>query len=508
MGTWIKETDKAIYLMDDNYYVDSVPKRPSTTNSKEHVANIEAMKTWFKRDDKPRRMTVSVGTGEPEPQPAPTSPSSLPVVPRRPEQDRDKIPSHNGIQIRTKIDTFFKLAPKDSSQLSNKEKVLVENDSIFDIEYYTDIGSNHWQVELFEPTIGDRKTTRWYVYRPSIELLTNVTLTVISDTLFKHEPKLSIDLPTVAKEFVKNGTQFKLIAFEPAAGNHTKIELAGGNALGSEERRAWYAFSPDVRVQGQRQTLEVVSDTLFKSRPVQSIELPDDEKIFIKNKTVFLVNSYSQPEDMHVRVALQGAFLGPQSRNTWYCFVPDISIKGTEFGNRPDDSNQSSRQPPIPPTQPANRGIPLQFPGFAGTYYSNDPIYFETQYGDRGNFTWGEALHVEPTTRFYRRPVSADVIYGILDIAKAMEDIRRRYGRPIQINSWYRDPATNAAIGGSSQSRHMTGDGVDFVVPGIHPYDVYADLDPWWGSRGGLASSTVFTHIDMRGYRARWSYGY
>jgi uncharacterized protein YcbK (DUF882 family) len=151
----------------------------------------------------------------------------------------------------------------------------------------------------------------------------------------------------------------------------------------------------------------------------------------------------------------------------------------------------------------------LHFPGFSGTYYSNDPIYWETQYGERGHFTWGEAVHADPSTGYYRKPENSSVVYGILNVAKVMEDIRKRYGEvPIQINSWYRDPATNASVGGASQSRHMAGDAVDFVVPGIHPYDVYADLDPWWGSKGGLASSTVFTHIDTRGYKARWDYGY
>jgi hypothetical protein len=52
------------------------------------------------------------------------------------------------------------------------------------------------------------------------------------------------------------------------------------------------------------------------------------------------------------------------------------------------------------------------------------------------------------------------------------------------------------------------GDAVDFVIPGYHPYDVFAELNGWWGSKGGLASATVFTHIDARGYRARWSYGF
>ena len=85
-------------------------------------------------------------------------------------------------------------------------------------------------------------------------------------------------------------------------------------------------------------------------------------------------------------------------------------------------------------------------------------------------------------------------------------------GRRIQINSWYRDPITNKAVGGASQSRHMAGDAVDFlVVEGagyLNPFDVYGRLDPWWGNRGGLASSSLFTHIDVRGYKARWHYLY
>jgi len=493
MGTWIKETDAAIYLMDDNYYIDAVFKRPSTTNPQEQVATLEAMKAWFKRPDKPRRMTIAVGTGEPEPEPKPEEPI-IPPDPLPPS-------AHNGLQLRTTTDTFFKLALKDSSQLTDKEKVFVPRGEVFDIQFYIDVGKSHWEIELLEPTLGDRQITRWFVFTPSVELLTNIVLTVTSDTLFKTEPKLSIDLPDSAKVFVKNGTRFRLLSFLPAAGNHTKIVLADAS-LGSNNRTTWYAFAPDISIRGQSQTLTVVSDTLFKTRPVQSSTLPASEKVFVRNGTVFLLNSYAQPADMHIRVALQGAFLGPQKRNTWYCFVPDIAISGTEIGNRPDDNNPSTGGQ-------GDRGIPMQFPGFQGTYYSNDPIYFVNQFGERGNFTWGEALHANPATGFYRRPTSASVVYGILAMAEVLEDIRRRFGnRPMQINSWYRDPATNAAIGGASNSRHMSGDAVDFVVSGIHPFDVFANLDPWWGSRGGLASSTVFTHIDMRGYYARWEYGY
>lgn len=492
MGTWIKETDKAIYLMDGNYYIDAIFKQPSSTNPVEEVANIATMQSWFQRPDKPGAITISVDTGAPEPVPVPDEPTEPPIVP--------PIPELKGMQIRTTVDTYFKLALKDSSQLTDKEKVFVKKGETFDIQFYTDVGSNHWEIELLEPTLDDEQITRWYVYVPTVELLTRVLLTVTSDTLFKTEPKLSIDLPDSAKVLVKNGTQMRLLSFEPAAGNHTKIELADAS-LGPNQRTTWYAYTPDIKILGQRQTLQVVSDTLFKTQPVQSSALPANEKVFVKNKTVFLVNSYSQPANMHVRVALQGAFLGPEQRNTWYCFAPDISILGTEIGHNPNDENITD---PLPP---GDRGIPMQFPGFEGTYYSNDPILFVNQYGERGNFTWGEALHANPATGFYRRPTEASVINNIVDMAYVMEEIRRRLGdRSILITSWYRDPVTNASVGGVSSSRHLTGAGVDFYVSGIHPFDVYANLDAWWGDRGGLASSTTFIHIDMRGYWARWSY--
>lgn len=502
MGTWIKETDTAIYLMDDGHYIDSIPKKLSSTNPKEQVANIEVLQTWFQKTDKPRRMTVSVGTGVPEPAPIPVDPPT-PPLPESPVEGRNPS-SHDGMQIRILGDTFFKLALKDSGQLSSQEKVLVDDGDVFDIEYYTEVGSDHWLIELLEPNLGDRGVTSWYVYAPHIELITNIRLSVISDTLFKQKPKLSIDLPAADKTFVANGTQLKLLSYEPAAGNHTQLELASV-LPGTTKRITWYAFSPDVKIKGQRQTLKVVSDTLFKAQPIQSIDLRDEDKIFVRNRTIFLVNSYTNPENLHIRVALQEAYLGSQNRNTWYCFIPDIAISGTEIGNHPDDRNSGDKNL----IRPGDRGVPLQFPGFEGTYYSNDPIYFETQYGDRGSFTWGEALHADAETGFYRRPETASVVYNILDIARVMEEIQRRYpNKPIQITSWYRDPDTNEAVGGATFSRHLSGDAIDFVVPGVHPYDVYADLNPWWGHRGGLASSTVFTHIDMRGYRARWDYGY
>jgi GH24 family phage-related lysozyme (muramidase) len=79
MGTWIKETDVAIYLMQGGYWISRISKFPSQTNPKEQVVNIGSIKDWFKRPDYPTAMTVALGTGAPEPQPLPAPPPKPPA---------------------------------------------------------------------------------------------------------------------------------------------------------------------------------------------------------------------------------------------------------------------------------------------------------------------------------------------------------------------------------------------------------------------------------------------
>ena len=67
MGTWIKETDTAFYLMEGGHYLSKITKYPSERNPAEQVVNIAGMKAWFNRADAPRGMTVAKGGPEPMP---------------------------------------------------------------------------------------------------------------------------------------------------------------------------------------------------------------------------------------------------------------------------------------------------------------------------------------------------------------------------------------------------------------------------------------------------------
>ncbi len=50
---------------------------------------------------------------------------------------------------------------------------------------------------------------------------------------------------------------------------------------------------------------------------------------------------------------------------------------------------------------------------------------------------------------------------------KILEPVRAHFGKPVQINSSYRAPLVNKAVGGSKTSQHSNGEAVDFEIPGI-----------------------------------------
>lgn len=54
----------------------------------------------------------------------------------------------------------------------------------------------------------------------------------------------------------------------------------------------------------------------------------------------------------------------------------------------------------------------------------------------------------------------------LIHTAEQMELVRKVLNdNPININSVYRSPAVNAAVGGSKNSQHMSGEAVDFTCP-------------------------------------------
>lgn len=92
MATWIKQTEKAFYLMEGGHYISKISKYPSKTNDKEQVVNIAGMKTWFNRSDAPRGMTVALVGPEPMRKPGMSNVPTLPKSDSKPDDPNSGIP--------------------------------------------------------------------------------------------------------------------------------------------------------------------------------------------------------------------------------------------------------------------------------------------------------------------------------------------------------------------------------------------------------------------------------
>ncbi|NJN19892.1 MAG: DUF882 domain-containing protein [Leptolyngbya sp. RL_3_1] len=62
------------------------------------------------------------------------------------------------------------------------------------------------------------------------------------------------------------------------------------------------------------------------------------------------------------------------------------------------------------------------------------------------------------------------------------------------MNSWYRDPAANAAAGGAPRSFHLQGRAVDFSVAGYSPLAAANALYPSWP--GAVIYYSTHLHLD------------
>lgn len=105
-------------------------------------------------------------------------------------------------------------------------------------------------------------------------------------------------------------------------------------------------------------------------------------------------------------------------------------------------------------------------------------------------------------------PFPDEVIYNVQELAHNLQIIRNEIKVPIQINSGYRSPSHNKAIGGASKSQHLLGKAADIVVHEMSPdkvRDVILRLmKNGQIQSGGLKAYGSFTHYDIRGHYVTW----
>ena len=91
------------------------------------------------------------------------------------------------------------------------------------------------------------------------------------------------------------------------------------------------------------------------------------------------------------------------------------------------------------------------------------------------HFTLGELTKSSSHPEVYNIP-SHEAIANLKRVCVWLEELRLRSGTPIRINSGYRSPQLNRAIGGVPTSNHLTGCAVDIRVSGMEQLIVYAAI--------------------------------
>lgn len=83
-------------------------------------------------------------------------------------------------------------------------------------------------------------------------------------------------------------------------------------------------------------------------------------------------------------------------------------------------------------------------------------------------------------------------------LIQVLEELRQKIGEEIYINSSFRTPKHNKAVGGALLSYHQYGMAADVRAKTKTPEELYNLLDEMLGGWGGLELHDTFVHVDMR----------
>lgn len=105
--------------------------------------------------------------------------------------------------------------------------------------------------------------------------------------------------------------------------------------------------------------------------------------------------------------------------------------------------------------------------------------------------------------REFRCKDGSDPIFIEPELIKILQDVRDHFRKPVNINSAYRTPQHNTAVGGVGNSRHMYGMAADIWVRGETPEAVYSYLCATYPGSLGIGIYSWGCHVDTGGFK-RW----
>lgn len=82
--------------------------------------------------------------------------------------------------------------------------------------------------------------------------------------------------------------------------------------------------------------------------------------------------------------------------------------------------------------------------------------------------------------------------------------IRSRFKKPIIVNSGYRSPEHNKAVGGVKNSTHVQGIAADIRPEDLKDLPELQKIADELNPHGGVGFYNTFVHVDVRGEKSRW----
>ncbi|MCU0523829.1 MAG: D-Ala-D-Ala carboxypeptidase family metallohydrolase [Elainella sp. Prado103] len=452
--------------------------------------------------------------------------------------------------LRVLQDTFFKLRPEQSSNLAPAELHPVVAGSTFPIQSYAYAdanGSFRGHIKFALKNAAIRGLNTWFVYSlhvqveqdgqvvyPQEDQISLPILRITRDTVLKRRPLQSALLAPAEMASVTAGRSFELqsYAYADAQGDfssHIRFAIRDQKDF-VQGFSTWFVYDQHAYVEYDGRIvyppedpntlqLRVLRDTFFKRRPIQSAQLPPDEKAAIQRGTLWKLHSYAYADvqgefNQHIRFALKYEKDYIQRLSTWYVYQLDAQVERNGVvlypTTRPTPIPNptptpipapSPRPTPIPnpnPTPiptPSYQGIPFKLPGSTSTFYTDQPII------PGGSFTWGEA-----TKDASRIPETVTIVNNIIALARELQKARNQIGLPFIVNSWYRPPAINQAVGGVPNSQHLFGKAVDLQIPGYSGRRIANAVLLWWpGGIGIYSAMPDIVHLDI-GSKRTWGF--
>lgn len=90
------------------------------------------------------------------------------------------------------------------------------------------------------------------------------------------------------------------------------------------------------------------------------------------------------------------------------------------------------------------------------------------------NFSLAELTKSETALRHNmdNTPTDADIANLRILCEKVLQPVRDHYGKGVKVNSGFRHPDVNAAVGGSKTSDHCKGQAADIEIPGVPNHEL------------------------------------